>query len=467
MVASGMLVAGDDIPVSYDRFRHRIIFPITDLRGRVIAFGGRALDPEAPAKYLNSPETPLFHKGAVLYNVHGARAASHDAGQMIVVEGYMDVIALAQAGFAHAVAPLGTALTEDQVRLLWRMVPEPILCFDGDSAGRRAAFRAVETVLPHLAPGRSVQFAFLPDGLDPDDLIRQHGAAAFEEVLANKISPLFDVLIEREEQQGDAAVTPEQRASLEARLKALVARIGDPSVRDQYQRELRQTLWKKNDRLMKGLVGANGRRDARFAGKRRDNTAVDWRVGARAAERSRLGSLPRASALAPTPMRSNELAGRSIPLPAREALLVRTLLNHPWLLEARCEQVAELTLTAPPLVRLRDAMLALLGQNNTLERDGLRSQLTALGLEKVVAMTEKAITHRSDRFVEPEADAAEVEAGWRHSVALHERQVGLKRALAAAEHDWQSEPTEEAWSRIAEIQQQLASGCEVELNSDD
>jgi DNA primase len=467
MVASGMLVAGDDIPVSYDRFRHRIIFPITDLRGRVIAFGGRALDPEAPAKYLNSPETPLFHKGAVLYNVHGARAASHDAGQMIVVEGYMDVIALAQAGFAHAVAPLGTALTEDQVRLLWRMVPEPILCFDGDSAGRRAAFRAVETVLPHLAPGRSVQFAFLPDGLDPDDLIRQHGAAAFEEVLANKISPLFDVLIEREEQQGDAAVTPEQRAALEARLKALVARIGDPSVRDQYQRELRQTLWKKNDRLMKGLVGANGRRDARFAGKRRDNTAVDWRVGARAAERSRLGSLPRASALAPTPMRSNELAGRSIPLPAREALLVRTLLNHPWLLEARCEQVAELTLTAPPLVRLRDAMLALLGQNNTLERDGLRSQLTALGLEKVVAMTEKAITHRSDRFAEPEADAAEVEAGWRHSVALHERQVGLKRALAAAEHDWQSEPTEEAWSRIAEIQQQLASGCEVELNSDD
>jgi DNA primase len=146
---------------------------------------------------------------------------------------------------------------------------------------------------------------------------------------------------------------------------------------------------------------------------------------------------------------------------------VRTLLNHPWLLEARCEQVAELTLTAPPLVRLRDAMLALLGQNNTLERDGLRSQLTALGLEKVVAMTEKAITHRSDRFAEPEADAAEVEAGWRHSVALHERQVGLKRALAAAEHDWQSEPTEEAWNRIAEIQQQLASGCEVELNSDD
>src|SRR5882757_8489739 len=183
MVASGMLVAGDDIPVSYDRFRHRITFPITDLKGRVIAFGGRALDPDAPAKYLNSPETPLFHKGGNLYHAHGARRAAHDKGRMIVVEGYMDVIALAQAGFAHTVAPLGTALTEDQVRLLWRLVPEPILCFDGDGAGRRAAFRAVETVLPHIKPGFSVQFAFLPDGLDPDDLIRQHGAAAFQQVL--------------------------------------------------------------------------------------------------------------------------------------------------------------------------------------------------------------------------------------------------------------------------------------------
>ena len=189
MVASGMLVAGEDIPVSYDRFRHRIIFPIADLKGRVIAFGGRALDADAPAKYLNSPETPLFHKGAILYNAYGARGAAHDQGRMIVVEGYMDVIALAQAGFANAVAPLGTALTEDQVRLLWRIVPEPILCFDGDAAGRRAAFRAVETVLPHLKPGFSVQFAFLPDGLDPDDLIRQHGAAAFQAILDNKTSP--------------------------------------------------------------------------------------------------------------------------------------------------------------------------------------------------------------------------------------------------------------------------------------
>jgi DNA primase len=461
MVASGMLVAGDDIPVSYDRFRHRIIFPITDLKGRVIAFGGRALDADAPAKYLNSPETPLFHKGSILYNVHGARSTAHEKGRMIVVEGYMDVIALAQAGFAHTVAPLGTALTEDQVRLLWRMVPEPILCFDGDAAGRRAAFRAVETVLPHLKPGFSVQFAFLPDGLDPDDLIRQYGAAAFQEILENKTSPLFDVLIEREEQR-EPAVTPEQRASLEARLQALVARIGDRGVRDQYERELRETLWAKNRKLVRQIAGTNGRRDARFVGKRRDNTALDWRVGARASERSRLGGLPRAAALAAAPMRSNELAGRSLPLPAREALLILTLLNHPWLLEAHCEEVAELTLTAPPLARLRDALLELLAQNITLEREELRSQLTRLGLDKLVAMAERAITHKSDKFAEPEADAADVQVGWRHAVALHEAQVGSKRALAAAEQDWQAAPTEAAWDRIADIQHQLGRGIDAE-----
>src|SRR5436190_161532 len=461
MVASGMLVAGEDIPVSYDRFRHRIIFPIADLKGRVIAFGGRALDADAPAKYLNSPETPLFHKGAILYNAYGARGAAHDQGRMVVVEGYMDVIALAQAGFANAVAPLGTALTEDQVRLLWRMVPEPTLCFDGDAAGRRAAFRAVETVLPHLKPGFSVQFAFLPDGLDPDDLIRQHGAAAFQEILESKTSPLFDVLIQREEQQGEPAVTPEQRASLEARLQVLVARIGDRGVRDQYERELRETLWAKNRKLMREITGSNGRRDARFAGRRRDNTALDWRVGARATERSRLG-LPRAAPFVTAPMRSNELAGRSLPLPAREALLIQTLLNHPWLLEAHCETVAELTLTAPPLARLRDALLELLAQNIALDRGELRSQLTKLGLDKVVAMAEGAITHRSDKFAEPEAEAPDVEIGWRHAVALHETQVGLKRALAAAEREWQAAPTEETWDRIAEIQQRLARGIEVE-----
>ena len=153
MVASGMLIGGDDIPVPYDRFRNRVMFPITDLKDRIIAFGGRALDPDAPAKYLNSPETPLFHKGHVLFNAARARGIAHTKGRVIAVEGYMDVVALSEAGFGESVAPLGTALTEDQVKLLWRMSDEPILCFDGDSAGQKAAFRAIDTVLPHLKPG--------------------------------------------------------------------------------------------------------------------------------------------------------------------------------------------------------------------------------------------------------------------------------------------------------------------------
>src|SRR6476659_6793368 len=163
MVEAGMLVSGDGIPVPYDRFRDRVMFPISDLRGRVVAFGGRALDKDVPAKYLNSPETPLFHKGALLYNGAPARAATHDGHPLIAVEGYVDVIAMVTAGFPATVAPLGTALTDDQLGLLWRMADEPILCFDGDAAGRRAAYRAVDLALPSLRPGKSLLFATLPD----------------------------------------------------------------------------------------------------------------------------------------------------------------------------------------------------------------------------------------------------------------------------------------------------------------
>ena len=465
MTTSGMLVTGEDIAVGYDRFRNRIMFPIADLRGRVIAFGGRALDPDAPAKYLNSPETPLFHKGANLYNAHLARGPAHDKAQVIAVEGYMDAIALSEAGFPQTVAPLGTALTEDQVRLLWRLAPEPVLCFDGDAAGRRAAFRAVETVLPLLKPGFSVRFAFLPDGLDPDDLVRQYGAAAFQDILDHKTAPLFDMLMEREERQGQPGLTPEQRADLDARLKALVARIGDADVRRHYEGELKATLWEKNRKANRDLAGFNGRRDARFAGKRRINTEVDWRIAERARTEGRQRKLPRGINPASLAIRSNELAERTLPLPAREALVVVTLLNHPWLLEARCEEVAEIGLTSPPLARLRDALLGLLAAGITLDREEVRTQLTKLGLDKVVAMAERAITHRSDKFAQADTDAAGVESGWGHAVALHQAQVGLKRALEAAERDWRADPSEETWGRIAELQQRLALGIEAEESS--
>jgi DNA primase len=459
MAASGMLIAGEDIPVPYDRFRHRVMFPITDLKGRVIAFGGRALEPKAPAKYLNSPETPLFHKGTVLFNAAGARQYAHDRGQMIVVEGYMDVLALSEAGFDQAVAPLGTALTEEQVTLLWRMVPVPVLCFDGDSAGRKAAFRAVDTVLPQLKPGFSVAFAFLEGGLDPDDLIRQQGPQAFASTL-QRTRTLFDVLWEREEMRFPL-VTPEERASFEVRLKALAMRIADPTVRGQYEKEVKETLWARNRLLITAVAGNAGRRaGAETVGRqRRNNAQLDWRIR----ERARLGLASRRSGLAPSFV-SNELAKRSGQVPQREALLMRTLLNHPWLLEEHAEEIAALPFTAPGLIRLRDGLLMLQASDNSLDRHELRSQLEGLSLDKAVDLVERAVTHKSDKFAEADADRAEVETGWRHALALHKRQLGLRKALEAAERAWHEEGSEDALARICEIQRLMAGSEATEAS---
>ncbi|HEU0081763.1 MAG TPA: DNA primase, partial [Bradyrhizobium sp.] len=240
MVEAGLLVAGDDIPVPYDRFRDRVMFPITDLRGRVIAFGGRALDKDAPAKYLNSPETPLFHKGDNLYNLSTARQAAHDGAPLVVVEGYVDVIAMVGAGFGASVAPLGTALTENQLALLWRMADEPILCFDGDKAGQKAAWRAADLALPHLKPGKSLRFALLPEGQDPDDLARTSGRGAIEEVIA-AARGLADIIWSRELEGGSFA-TPERRAALEARIGELTNGIRDDVVRRYYRQDFSERL---------------------------------------------------------------------------------------------------------------------------------------------------------------------------------------------------------------------------------
>src|SRR5258708_2036284 len=219
MGEAGLLVAGGDIPVPYDRFRDRVMFPSADLRGRVIAFGGRALEKDVAAKYLNSPETPLFHKGDNLYNLATARAATHNGAPLVVVEGYVDVIAMVGTGFAGSVAPLGTALTENQLALLWKMADEPILCFDGDKAGQKAAWRAADLALPHLKPGKSLRFALLPEGQDPDDLARSCGRAAIQELIG-PARGLADRIRSREPAGGRFA-TPERRPALEARIGEL------------------------------------------------------------------------------------------------------------------------------------------------------------------------------------------------------------------------------------------------------
>lgn len=222
-----------------DRFRGRLMVPIHDGRGRIVGFGGRTVEGRDP-KYLNSPETPLFDKSRLLFNAHRARGPAHRASRLVIVEGYLDAVALAQAGVEEVVASLGTALTEDQIRLAWAMADEPVLCFDGDDAGRAAANRAIDRILPQLAPGKSFGFLALPDGQDPDDLVRAGGRAAFE-TLAGAAVPLVDAVFRRELEKG--ADTPERLAALEARLDALAATIPDERVGRPYRSAFRERLY--------------------------------------------------------------------------------------------------------------------------------------------------------------------------------------------------------------------------------
>src|ERR1051325_1818473 len=316
MVEAGLLISGDDIPVPFDRFRDRVMFPITDLRGRVIAFGGRALDKDAPAKYLNSPETPLFHKGGTLYNIAAARQAAHDGAPIIVVEGYVDVIAMVSAGFPATVAPLGTALTEDQLGLLWKMADEPLLCFDGDNAGVRAAYRAVDIALPHIKPGKTVKFALLPDGQDPDDLLRSGGREAISEVVG-AARPLADMLWQRETEAG-AFETPERRAGLDQRIAEVTNQINDPSVRKYYRQDL--------DERVRALFAPAARpaNENRRGWEQRSANNDRWKGRGRSPGHRDLPAVP-SPRLAASPL----VRGMRSALPAREALMLLALINHP------------------------------------------------------------------------------------------------------------------------------------------
>ena len=239
LVEAGLVIQPDDGGEPYDRFRGRVMFPIADPRGRIVAFGGRAMSKDVRAKYLNSPETPLFHKGSILYRYSNARAVAHDpkikAKGLLVAEGYMDVIAFARAGLGHAVAPLGTALTEGQIRLLWRAGGEPVVCLDGDSAGTRAAALAAERALPLLEPGKTLRFVFLDDGADPDDILREHGPQGLKDAVAEP-KPLIDVLWERE-LAVEPLDDPDRRAGFRKRLRALAAKISDGDVKAEYRAE--------------------------------------------------------------------------------------------------------------------------------------------------------------------------------------------------------------------------------------
>ena len=444
MVAAGLLIAGEDIAVSYDRFRHRVMFPITDLKGRVIAFGGRALSAEVPAKYLNSPETELFHKGAVLYNLASARQAAHERQSLVVAEGYMDVIALHGAGIPEAVAPLGTALTEQQLQMLWRLVPEPVLCFDGDKAGLKAAWRALDMALPQLEPGVSLRFALLPEGLDPDDLIRDQGPEAMRAVLDGAM-PLVDMLWRREVQAG-VWDTPERRAGLEKRLDRLMSAIGEPRVRRHYEQALRQklqALWQGDRHKRQGP--ARHFSQAGPAGNRPRGSHTGRR--ALASSQPVSGSGAGAAAL------QRSLVGRQgvADIPLREALLLLVPVLHPVMLEKHAEDLAALDLASSELDRLRSALLDAAGRLEPLDRETLRSHLAVHGFVRTLARLE-VIGHRVGRAIwHSDADPGRIEAAWLQNASLHRKAVTLEKELKKAEQALGRECSEANLAQLNEI----------------
>ena len=280
LVESGLLIAPEDGGAPYDRFRDRIMFPIADARGRVVSFGGRALDPEAKAKYLNGPETSLFHKGLVLYGLPEARRLLHVGGEgspLVVVEGYMDVLACQRADIA-AVAPMGTALTEEQMELLWRLHPEPTLCFDADKAGARAASRTIDRALPKLKPGRSFKVTLLTGGKDPDDVLREQGAAALKAQIADT-KPFVTALFERERDL-EPLDTPERRAAFKGRLRNAAAAIEDKDLSQAYREELLSRLdqlFQRPQPERSGGYGAGGYGGGAFgAGRKRPGRKGRW-----------------------------------------------------------------------------------------------------------------------------------------------------------------------------------------------
>jgi DNA primase len=445
MIETGLLIAGDDIPVPYDRFRDRVMFPITDWRGRIIAFGGRALEKDVPAKYLNSPETPLFHKGATLYNGAAARQAAHDGAQIIAVEGYVDVIAMVTAGFPAAVAPLGTALTEEQLGFLWKMADEPVLCFDGDKAGRRAAYRAVDLALPKLLPGKSLKFALLPEGQDPDDLARSGGREAIAEVLASA-RPLADMLWMRET-ESSGFETPERRAALEARMNEVVAAIGNESVRRYYKQDIDQRI-RALFAPVSSFARDRGYQPSGRAYQRRQGG--DWKRGPRNGRESLAPTSPRLGA-------SSMVRGFKSALPPREALILLAVIRHPWLLETHAEEFAELEFLHPDADQLRAAILEAGSHEAHLDSAELQEALTRRGLEPLLARVQAAITHSSDWPAQEGAAEADVAQWWDHVVTLHRKKRTLNRELKDAERALGEDPSEANLAWLRDVQSRLAA----------
>ena len=453
MVEAGLLISGDDIPVPFDRFRDRVMFPIADLRGRVIAFGGRALEKDAPAKYLNSPETPLFHKGSTLYNIAAARQAAHDGAPVIVVEGYIDVIAMVTAGFPATVAPLGTALTEDQLGLLWKMADEPVLCFDGDNAGLRAANRAVDLAMPRLKPGKSLKFALLPQGQDPDDLVRAGGREAVADVIG-AAKPLAGMLWARET-EGHSFDTPERRAALEARINEVTSEIGDEAVRRYYRQDfnarLSQFFAPARTQQREQRSGGNWR-DPRAGGSWRERNSGDWQRR----------DVPRTAGRAmPYVVVSQQMAsspvhrGNRSTVSRREALILQAALNHPWLLHDHLEEFASLEFRHPDAEKLKGALIDIAAHAAALDAGALKAELAARNLTEIMARIALSITTPSVWGARPEAAPEDVLVTWSQLVALHRQWHSLTKELKDAEQALGQDANEANYLRLRDVKSRL------------
>lgn len=436
LVETGLAILPEDGKEPYDRFRGRLMFPIRDARGRCIAFGGRALSPDAKAKYLNSPETPLFHKGNTLYNIHAARKAAYDTGQLIVAEGYMDVIAMAQAGFNAAVAPLGTALTEQQIKLLWRMADEPILCFDGDKAGLRAASRSVERALPMLQPGKSLRFALLPQGKDPDDLINAEGASAFSAVL-EEAEPLAKMLWEFVI-DGKDAETPERRAALQKEAFGLVRQISDPTVRTYYESDVRERI-----------------RATFYPPRQQANSYARYGSGPKSWGKA----APRgASSYLKTSHLGRSEANRT-DTEWFEKIVICTVLNHPNLISSHLETLADFKCDRNDIQTALKHILSTFPMIEGLDSQAQKNNLLDSVPIRLVEELKGDIFLRSLSFTQTSVEAWQAEAGLLHTLMLHQRVVALKEECLAVEdalRDDDEAVNQTALARLTALKDELA-----------
>jgi DNA primase len=416
LLEAGLLHASDYGGEPYDYFRERVIFPIGDRAGRVIAFGGRALG-DAQPKYLNSPEHPLFEKGRVLYGLSAARvnaAKEAEAGGagVIVTEGYMDVIALHRAGFNTAVAPLGTALTEAHLAELWRLAPEPVLCFDGDTAGQRAALRALHRALPLLKPGHSLRFVTLPAGEDPDSLIRNSGAPAFIDLL-RAAKPLAEKLWQSE-LDAKSIATPERRADLEHRLMAHAATIADRTVQAEYRRFLRDRLF------------ALGRQT-----------------------QGNMHRFPRTPSTPIGALRSEAPPPPPSPGRRQREILIGLLIEHPFLVAEAHEDIAALDFPEPELDRLRRAILEVDVLSPGLDADELRQHLGQNGFAMTVDAVVSALADHAG-FLSRVSEAEMVRLSWAHVTRMV--RDGDQSVLADAADALARDLCPETWERFLAMQ---------------